>query len=53
VQRMLPVKGTIFFEFQFFLDIPAVFAGGVITPFALTALKGYQFHRCFFTSCHN
>jgi hypothetical protein len=39
VERMLPVKGTIFLEFQFFLGIPAVFAGGIIAPFALTALQ--------------
>jgi hypothetical protein len=38
---MLPVKGTVFLEFQLFLGIPTVFAGGIIAPFALTALQGY------------
>jgi hypothetical protein len=48
---MLPVKGTVFLEFQLFLGIPAVFAGGIIAPFALTALQGYQLNRCFL-ACH-
>jgi len=41
VERMLPFKGTIFLELQLFLKIPAVFAGRIITPFALAALQGY------------
>jgi hypothetical protein len=52
VEGMLPVKGTIFLEFQLFLSIPAVFAGSIITPFTFAALQGYQFHRCLF-ACHN
>ena len=49
VEGMLPVKGTKFVKFQLFLDITPVFLGGIITPFALAALQGYQFHRGFFT----
>jgi hypothetical protein len=48
---MLPVKGTIFLEFQLFLGIPAVFAGGIIASFALTALQGYQLNHRLLT-CH-
>jgi hypothetical protein len=38
MERVLPVKGTIFLEFQLFLDITAVFTGSVITPLTFTAL---------------
>jgi hypothetical protein len=48
---MFPVKGAVFLEFQLFLGIPPVFFGGIITPFALSALQGYQFHRGLF-ACH-
>jgi hypothetical protein len=48
---MLPVKGAIFAEFQLFLSIPPVFLGGIIAPFALSTLQGYQFHRSLF-ACH-
>jgi hypothetical protein len=51
VEGVLPVKGAIFLEFQLFLDISAVFTGGIIAPFALAALQGYQFNRCFL-ACH-
>jgi hypothetical protein len=48
VERMLAIMRTIFVEFQLLLNIAPVFAGCVIAPFALAALKGYQFHRCLF-----
>jgi hypothetical protein len=51
VERMLPVKGTIFVEFQLFLGVPAVFAGSIITPLALAALQGHQFNYLLF-ACH-
>jgi hypothetical protein len=46
---MLPIKGTIFTEFQFFLSIPPVFLGGIIPPFTLTALERHQLHDLFLT----
>jgi hypothetical protein len=39
MERMLAVMRAIFFEFQFFLDIAPVFAGGIIAPFTFSALK--------------
>ena len=51
VERMLPIKGTIFLKFQFFLDIPAVFTGSIVAPLALAALQSYQFNHCLF-ACH-
>jgi hypothetical protein len=48
---MFPVKGAIFAEFQFFLDIAPVFLGGIISPFTFAALQRYQVHRCLF-ACH-
>jgi hypothetical protein len=52
VERVLPVKGTVFPEFQLFLSIPAVLAGSIITPFTLAALQSYQLNHLLFT-CHN
>ena len=49
---MFPVKRTVFFEFQFLLGGPPVFAGGIVPPFALAALKRYQFHNLFLTLSH-
>jgi hypothetical protein len=49
---MLSVVRAIFLEFQLFLYIAPIFAGRVIAPLALTALKSYQFHRCLFAR-HN
>jgi hypothetical protein len=49
MERMLPVKGTILLKFQLFLNIPAVFLGGIVTPLTFAALQGYQFNRCLFT----
>jgi hypothetical protein len=49
---MLPVKRTIFLEFQLFLDIPAIFAGSIVASLALTALQGYQLNHLFL-ACHN
>jgi hypothetical protein len=46
---MLPVKGTIFVQFQLFLTIPPVFLGGIISPFTLAALERHQLHSLFFT----
>jgi hypothetical protein len=48
---MLPVKGTIFLKFQLFLQIPAVFAGCIVTPFTFAALQGYQFNHSLL-ACH-
>ena len=48
---MLPVKGTVLLEFKLFLGIPPVFAGGIVSPFTLGTLEGYQF--CYlFLACH-
>ena len=41
VDCMLPLKGTILPEFKLLLNIPAVFAGGIIAPLAFAALQGY------------
>jgi hypothetical protein len=49
MNSMLPVIRTILFEFQFFLEVAPVFAGGIIAPFALGTLQGNQFHRSFLT----
>jgi hypothetical protein len=49
VDSMLPVKRTVFFKFQLFLGIPPVFAGGIVPPLALAALKRYQFYNLFLT----
>jgi hypothetical protein len=49
---MLPVKGTKFFKFQFFLGISPVFAGSIVAPLTLTALQRYQFYRSLLTR-HN
>jgi hypothetical protein len=38
---MLAIMRAIFFEFQFFLDIAPVFAGGIIAPFAIGTLQRY------------
>jgi hypothetical protein len=35
---MFPVVRAIFLEFQLFLNIAPILAGGIIAPFALTAL---------------
>jgi hypothetical protein len=51
VKRVLPVKGTVFAKFQFFLGVAPVFLGGIIAPLALTALQGYQFY-CRFLARH-
>ena len=48
VKRMLPVKGTVLLEFQLFLGVPPVLAGGIIAPLALAALERHQFYRLFF-----
>ena len=48
---MFPLKGTKFLKFQLLLRIPAVLAGRVIPPFALSALEGYQFHYLLL-ACH-
>jgi hypothetical protein len=48
MDRMFTLMGAIFLEFQLFLKITSIFAGGIIAPFALTALQGYQFHRRLF-----
>jgi hypothetical protein len=45
MERMFPVKGAIFVEFQLFLGIAPVFAGSIIPPLALTTLQSHQFHR--------
>ena len=50
---MFPVMWAIFFELKFFLNIAPVLAGCIIAPFAFTALKGYQFHRCLFARHKN
>jgi hypothetical protein len=52
VERVFSVMGAIFLEFQFFLDIAPVFAGGIVAPFTLGTLQRYQLHRCLFTR-HN
>ena len=52
VDRVLPLVGTIFLKFQYFLEIPAVFACGIITPLTFAALQGYQFNHCSFFACH-
>jgi hypothetical protein len=41
VERVFPVMGAIFLELKLFLNIAPVLAGRIITPFALSALKGY------------
>jgi hypothetical protein len=51
VDSMLSVKRTVFFEFQFFLGVPPVLAGGIVLPLTFTALKRYQFHYLFL-ACH-
>jgi hypothetical protein len=40
MKRMLAVMRAVFLEFQLFLNITPVLAGGIITPLALAALKG-------------
>jgi hypothetical protein len=35
---MFPVMRAIFFEFQFFLNIAPVFAGGIVAPLTFAAL---------------
>jgi hypothetical protein len=45
---MFTIMRTIFLELKFFLSIAPVLAGGIIAPFAVTALKSYQFYRCLF-----
>jgi hypothetical protein len=52
VDSMLSVKRTVLFEFQFFLGVSPVFAGGIVLALALSALKRYQFHHLLLT-CHN
>jgi hypothetical protein len=47
---MLAVMRAIFLEFQLFLDIAPVLAGGIVTPFALSTLKRNQFNHILFTS---
>jgi hypothetical protein len=49
MQGMLPVKGAILLEFQFFLGIAPVFLGGIIPPLTFGALQGHQLHSGFFT----
>jgi hypothetical protein len=45
---VLPVKGTILFQLQFFLGVPPVLFGGIVFPFAFGTLKRNQLNRCFF-----
>jgi hypothetical protein len=47
MDRMLPIKRAIFLEFQLFLSISPVFAGGIVFALTVTALKRYQFHYLF------
>jgi hypothetical protein len=47
MERMFPVKGTIFAEFKLFLGVAPILAGGIITPLTLATLQGHQFHRGF------
>jgi hypothetical protein len=52
VQGMLPIERAIFVHLKLFLGIPPIFRGGIVPPFTLAALQGYQFnHR--FLACHN
>ena len=51
MNRVLTVKGTILFEFQLFLGVPPVFAGGIISPLTLAALERNQLHHLFL-ACH-
>ena len=48
MNRVLPVKRAILFEFQLLLGIPPVLAGGIVFPLTFGALKRYQFHHLFF-----
>jgi hypothetical protein len=41
MERMFTVMGAIFVKFKLFLDIAPVFAGGIVSPFALCTLKSY------------
>ena len=41
VESVFPFMGTIFLEFQFFLNIAPVLAGRIIAPLALSTLKRY------------
>jgi hypothetical protein len=52
MERMFPIMRAILLELQFFLDIAPVLAGGIIPPFTLGTLQGYQFHCCLLTR-HN
>jgi hypothetical protein len=45
VNRVLPVKGTVFLEFQLLLSVAPVLFCGIVTPLAFGALQSHQFYR--------
>jgi hypothetical protein len=51
MDRMLPIKFTIFAQFELFLHSAAILLGSIILAFALTALQRYQFN-CGFLASH-
>lgn len=52
VERVLAVKRAIFVQFQFALNVLAVFVSSIISALAFAALQRDDFHRSFFLACH-